>query len=159
MAIMAARADLGLETPVTSDTAALHRLVAEVMATGAEIHGLRDPTRGGVATALNEIAQRSKAGIVLREAAIAVREPVRGVCELLGLDPLYVANEGTLLAIVPAADAPRVVEAMQKHPEGRDARVVGAVVEDAAALVVLETTVGGRRIVDMLQGEQLPRIC
>jgi hydrogenase expression/formation protein HypE len=159
MAIMAARADLGLETPVTSDTAALHRLVADVMATGAEIHCLRDPTRGGVATALNEIAQRSKAGIVLHEAAIAVREPVRGVCELLGLDPLYVANEGKVLAIVPAGDAPRVLEAMGRHPEGREARLVGKVVEDAAALVVLETTVGGRRIVDMLQGEQLPRIC
>ncbi|HEX6209426.1 MAG TPA: hydrogenase expression/formation protein HypE [Methylomirabilota bacterium] len=159
MAIMAARADLGLEAPVSSDTAALHRLVADVLATGAEVHCLRDPTRGGVATALNEIAQRSKAGIVLREAAVAVREPVRGVCELLGLDPLYVANEGKLLAIVPAGDAPRVLEAMQKHPEGRDARVVGQVVDDAAALVVLETTVGGRRIVDTLPGEQLPRIC
>ncbi|HEU4367933.1 MAG TPA: hydrogenase expression/formation protein HypE [Methylomirabilota bacterium] len=159
MAIMAARADLELETTLASDTAALHRLVADVLATGAEIHCLRDPTRGGVATALNEIAQRSKAGIVLDEAAIAVREPVRGVCELLGLDPLYVANEGKLLAIVPAADAPRVQEAMRRHPEGCEARVVGEVVEDAAALVVLKTTVGGRRIVDMLQGEQLPRIC
>jgi hydrogenase expression/formation protein HypE len=159
MAIMAARADLELETPVTSDTAALHRLVAEVLATGAAIHCLRDPTRGGVATALSEIAQRSKVGIVLDETAIAVREPVRGVCELLGLDPLYVANEGKLLAIVPEADTARVLEAMCKHPEGRDARVIGQVVEDTAALVVLKTTVGGQRIVDMLQGEQLPRIC
>jgi hydrogenase expression/formation protein HypE len=159
MAIMAARADLGLETPVASDTAALHHLVADVLATGAAIHCLRDPTRGGVATALNEIAQRSKVGIVVDESAIAVREPVRGVCELLGLDPLYVANEGKLLAIVPEPDAARVLEAMHGHPEGRDARVVGEVVEDEAALVVLRTTVGGRRIVDMLPGEQLPRIC
>ena len=159
MAIMAARADLGLETPVMSDTAALHRLVADVLATGAEVHCLRDPTRGGVATALNEIARRSKIGIELDETAIAVREPVRGVCELLGLDPLYVANEGKLLAIVPESDAARVLEAMHEHPEGRDARVVGAVVEDEAALVVLKTTVGGRRILDMLPGEQLPRIC
>jgi hydrogenase expression/formation protein HypE len=159
MAIMAARADLGLETPVASDTTALHRLVADVLATGAEIHCLRDPTRGGVATALNEIAQRSKVGIVLDESAIAVREPVRGVCELLGLDPLYVANEGKLLTVVPEPDAARVLEAMHEHPEGRDARVVGKVVEDTAALVVLQTTVGGRRIVDMLPGEQLPRIC
>ena len=159
MAIMAARADLELETPVASDTAALHRLVLDVLATGSEIHCLRDPTRGGVATALNEIAQRSAAGIVLDEAAIAVREPVRGVCELLGLDPLYVANEGKLLAIVARADAPQVLEAMRRHPEGREARVVGEIVEDASALVVLRTTVGGRRIVDMLQGEQLPRIC
>jgi hydrogenase expression/formation protein HypE len=112
-----------------------------------------------VATALNEIARRSRAGIVLDEAAIAVHEPVRGVCELLGLDPLYVASEGRLLAVVSALDAPRVVEAMQKHPEGRDARIVGEVVEDPATLVVLRTAVGGRRIVDMLQGEQLPRIC
>lgn len=159
MAIMAARADLELETPVASDTAALHRVVAGVLASGAEIHCLRDPTRGGVATALNEIARRSKVGVVLDESAIAVREPVRGVCELLGLDPLYVANEGKLLAVVPKADAPRVLTAMQKHPEGRDACVIGEVVEDTDALVVLQTTVGGRRIVDMLQGEQLPRIC
>jgi hydrogenase expression/formation protein HypE len=159
MAIMAARAELELETPVASDSAALHRLVAEMLATGAEVHCLRDPTRGGVATALNEIARRSRAGIVLDEAAIAVHEPVRGVCELLGLDPLYVASEGRLLAVVSALDAPRVVEAMQKHPEGRDARIVGEVVEDPATLVVLRTAVGGRRIVDMLQGEQLPRIC
>jgi hydrogenase expression/formation protein HypE len=159
MAIMAARAELELETPVSSDTAPLHRLVAEMLATGAEVHCLRDPTRGGVATALNEIAQRSRAGIVLDEAAIAVHEPVRGVCELLGLDPLYVASEGRLLAVVSGLDAPRVVEAMQKHPEGRDARIVGEVVEDPATLVVLRTAVGGRRIVDMLPGEQLPRIC
>jgi hydrogenase expression/formation protein HypE len=144
---------------VTSDTAALHRLVADVLAAGAEIHCLRDPTRGGVATAMNEIARRSGVGVVLDEGAIAVREPVRGVCELLGLDPLYVANEGTLLAIVPSADASRVLTAMRKHPEGRDADVIGEVVEDREALVVLRTTVGGRRIVDMLQGEQLPRIC
>jgi hydrogenase expression/formation protein HypE len=159
MAIMAARADLELETPVTSDTAPLHRLVYEMLATGAAVHCLRDPTRGGVATALNELAHRSAVGIVLDEAAIVVREPVRGVCELLGLDPLYVANEGKLLAVVPATDADRVLDAMRLHPQGRDARVVGEVVKDDAQLVVLRTTVGGRRIVDMLQGEQLPRIC
>jgi hydrogenase expression/formation protein HypE len=159
VAIMAARADLELETPVASDTAALHRMALDVLATGADVHCLRDPTRGGVATALNEIAQRSKAGIVLDETAVPVREPVRGVCELLGLDPLYVANEGALLAIVARGDAPRVVETMRRHPEGRQARVVGDVVEDRAALVVLKTSIGGRRIVDMLPGDQLPRIC
>jgi hydrogenase expression/formation protein HypE len=159
MAIMAARADLELETPLASDTATLHRLVLDVLATGADVHCLRDPTRGGVATALNELARRSRVGIVLDEAAIAVREPVRGVCELLGLDPLYVANEGTLLAIVARADAPRALEAMRRHPEGRETRVVGEVVDDPSALVVLQTAVGGRRIVDMLPGEQLPRIC
>jgi hydrogenase expression/formation protein HypE len=119
MAIMAARADLGLETPIASDTAPLHRLVRAMLATGADIRCLRDPTRGGVATALNELAQRSEVGIVVREAAVAVREPVRGVCELLGLDPLYVANEGTLLAVVPRGDAVRVLEAMRAQPEGR----------------------------------------
>jgi hydrogenase expression/formation protein HypE len=159
MAIMAARVDLELETPVASDTAPLHRLVHDMIATGAAIHCLRDPTRGGVATALNELAQRSAVGIVLDEAAIVVREPVRGVCELLGLDPLYVANEGKLLAVVPATDADRVLDAMRRHPQGREARIVGEIVQDDARLVVLKTTVGGRRIVDMLQGEQLPRIC
>jgi hydrogenase expression/formation protein HypE len=159
MAIMATRADLELETPVASDTAPLHGLVREMLATGADVHCLRDPTRGGVATALNELAQRSAAGIVLDEAAVPVREPVRGVCELLGLDPLYVASEGVLLAVVPARDADRVLAAMRRSSHGRQARVVGEVVADDARLVVLRTTVGGRRIVDMLQGEQLPRIC
>lgn len=159
MAIMAARADLELETPIASDTAPLHRLVRAMLATRADIRCLRDPTRGGVATALNELAQRSKVGIVVRESSIPVREPVRGVCELLGLDPLYVANEGKLLAVVPQGDAARVLEVMRAQPEGREACVVGEVVDDRARLVVLETAVGGRRIVDMLQGEQLPRIC
>ena len=159
MAIMAARADLELDTPITSDTAALHRLVADMLQTGADVRCLRDPTRGGVATALNELAERSAVGIVLDESRIAVAEPVRGLCELLGLDPLYVANEGKLLAVVPEADVPRVLETMRRHPEGREARVIGAIVEDAAHLVVLKTAVGGRRIVDRLHGEQLPRIC
>jgi hydrogenase expression/formation protein HypE len=156
---MAARADLELETPVASDTAALHRMVLDVLATGADVHCLRDPTRGGVATALNELAQQSGVGIVLDEGAIAINEPVRGVCELLGLDPLYVANEGKMLAIVAGGDAEQVLATMRRHPESREARVVGEVVEDPARLVVLKTRVGGRRIVDMLQGEQLPRIC
>ena len=159
MAIMAARTDLELEMPVASDTAPLHGLVRDMLATGAALHCLRDPTRGGVATALNELAQRSAVGFVLDEASIAVREPVRGVCELLGLDPLYVANEGKLLAVVPATDTDRVLDAMRRHPYGRQARVVGEVVKDDARLVVLRTTVGGRRIVDTLPGEQLPRIC
>lgn len=159
MAIMAARADLELEAPVASDTAPLHELVAAMVATGAEIHCLRDPTRGGVATALNEIASRSGVGMVLDERAVPVREPVRGVCELLGLDPLYVASEGRLLALAPAGDAGRLLESMRGRPEGRGARVIGEVVEDEARLVVLRTAVGGRRIVDMLAGEQLPRIC
>lgn len=159
MTIMAARADLQLETPVKSDTVALHRVVLDTLTTGADVHCLRDPTRGGVATALNEIARRSSVGIVLDETAIPVAEPVRGVCELLGLDPLYVANEGKMLAIVPRMDAERVLAAMHRHPESRQARVIGEVVADPAGLVVLKTSIGGRRIVDMLHGEQLPRIC
>ncbi len=159
MAIMAARADLELETPVASDTAALHRMVLDVLATGADVHCLRDPTRGGIATALNELAQRSRVGIVLDETAIAIAEPVRGVCELLGLDPLYVANEGKMLAIVARSDTEQVLGAMRRHSEGVASCVVGEVIEDPARLVVLKTSVGGRRIVDMLQGEQLPRIC
>jgi hydrogenase expression/formation protein HypE len=159
MAIMATRAELELETPIASDTAPLHALVLDTLDTGAAIHCLRDPTRGGVATALNELARRSGVGMVLEERAIPVREPVRGVCELLGLDPLYVANEGKLLAIVAPDDADRVVARMRARPEGTGATVIGQVVEDPARLVVLNTRVGGRRIVDMLPGEQLPRIC
>lgn len=159
MAIMAARADLELETPIASDSAPLHRLVLDVMATGADVRCLRDPTRGGVATALNEIAQRSGVGIVLDEEAIALREPVRGACELLGLDPLYVANEGKLIAVVAPGDAEGVLARMRRRLEGCEARIVGRVVADESALVVLRTRIGGRRIVDMLPGEQLPRIC
>jgi hydrogenase expression/formation protein HypE len=159
MAIMATRAELELETEVASDTAPLHELVLDMLDVGAPIHCLRDPTRGGVATALNEIARRTGVGMVLEEAAIRVSEPVRAICELLGLDPLYVANEGRLLAIVPSDGAEQIVERMRQRPEGREARVIGRIVEDSARLVVLRTRVGGRRIVDMLPGEQLPRIC
>ncbi len=159
VAIMATRADLALETPVVSDTAALHRLALDVIATGADLRCLRDPTRGGVATALNEIAQRSRVGIELDEDAISVREPVRGVCELLGLDPLHVANEGKLLAIVAPGDTDRVVDTMRRHPEGREAGAIGRVVAGHAPLVVLRTAIGGTRVVDMLTGDPLPRIC
>jgi hydrogenase expression/formation protein HypE len=159
MAIMATRAELGLETPIVSDTAPLHGLVLDMLGAGGTIHCLRDPTRGGVATALAEIARKSGVGMVLDEGAIPVREPVRGVCELLGLDPMYVANEGKLLAIVAPAGADRVLARMRERPDGREARIIGEVVDDAARLVVLQTRVGGRRILDVLTGEQLPRIC
>jgi hydrogenase expression/formation protein HypE len=158
-AIMAARADLELDTPVASDSAPLHRLVAAMLSTGAGLRCFRDPTRGGIATALTEIARRSSVGIVLRESVIPVREPVRGLLELLGFDPLYVANEGRLLAIVDGADADRVLARMRQEPDGREACIIGNVVADDQRLVVLETGVGGRRIVDMLPGDQLPRIC
>jgi hydrogenase expression/formation protein HypE len=159
MTIMAARADLEVESPLVSDSMPLHEMVHDMLETGGKIHCLRDPTRGGVATALNEIARQSGVGMVLEEEAILVREPVRGICELLGFDPLYVANEGKLLAIVEPRSADRVLAAMGRRPEGRDARVIGEVTEDPDRLVVLKTRVRGRRIVDMLQGEQLPRIC
>lgn len=159
MAVMATRAELELETPIVSDTAPLHELVLEMLGTGADVRCLRDPTRGGVATALNEICRRSRVGMALEEGEIRVGEPVRGVCELLGLDPLYVANEGKLLAVVARGDVEPVLERMRKHPRGREAGVIGEVIEDSAQLVVLRTRVGGRRIVDMLPGEQLPRIC
>jgi len=159
MTIMAARADLEVESPVVSDSTPLHEMVLDMLETGGEIHCLRDPTRGGVATALNEIARQSGVGMVLEEDAILVREPVRGICELLGFDPLYVANEGKLLAIVEPRSADRVLAAMGRRAEGRDARVIGEVVDDPDRLVVLKTRVRGRRIVDMLQGDQLPRIC
>jgi hydrogenase expression/formation protein HypE len=159
MTIMATRAELELESPISSDTAPLHELVRAMLDTGGELHCLRDPTRGGVATAMCEIARQSGVGIVLDEAAIPVREPVRGVCELLGLDPLYVANEGKLLAVVAPWDVDRVLGCMRARADGRNAQVIGVVVADPERLVVLKTRIGGRRIVDMLQGDQLPRIC
>jgi hydrogenase expression/formation protein HypE len=159
MTIMATRAELELETPIESDTMPLHELVLDMLDTGGDIHCLRDPTRGGVATALCEIGRQSGVGMMVEETAIPITEPVRGICELLGFDPLYVANEGRLLAIVAGEDAERVLARMRGRDEGREARIIGRVVDDAARLVVLETRVGGRRIVDMLPGEQLPRIC
>src|SRR4029434_10726197 len=139
MTIMASRADLEVESPVASDSMPLHEMVLEMLEAGAEIHCLRDPTRGGVATALNEIARQSGVGMVLEEDAILLREPVRGICELLGFDPLYVANEGKLLAIVEPRSAEGVLAAMRRRGEGRDARVIGEVVEDPERLVLLKT--------------------
>ena len=159
MTIMATRAELELESPIASDTAPLHELVCAMLDTGGELHCLRDPTRGGVATAMCEIARQSGVGIVLDEAAIVVREPVRGVCELLGLDPLYVANEGKLLAVIAPWDVDRVLGGMRARADGRDAQIIGVVVADPERLVVLKTRIGGRRIVDMLRGDHLPRIC
>jgi hydrogenase expression/formation protein HypE len=123
------------------------------------IHCLRDATRGGVATVLNEFAQASGVGIRIREDALPLREEVKGACEILGLDPLYLANEGRLVAVVAAADADRVLAAMRVHPAGRGAVAIGAVCERPAGMVVLQTGFGGERVVDMLVGEQLPRIC
>jgi len=139
--------------------APLASLVASMFEVTTEIHALRDPTRGGVATTLNEIALGSEVCMRIHEDRLPIREEVKGACEILGLDPLYVANEGKLLAIVEPRSAEGVLAAMRRRAEGRDARVIGEVTEDPDRLVVLKTRVRGRRIVDMLQGDQLPRIC
>jgi hydrogenase expression/formation protein HypE len=159
MAILSQRENLEFEGTIESDCAALHELVRDMLDTCPDIHCLRDPTRGGVATVLNEIAGRSHVGMLLHEPEIPVRETVRGACEILGLDPLYVANEGKLIAIVPADSADAVVGKMRQNPLGLDARVIGEVVEDHPAMVLMQTSIGGTRIVDTLFGEQLPRIC
>jgi hydrogenase expression/formation protein HypE len=124
-----------------------------------EIHVLRDPTRGGVASATNEIAKAARVGIVLEETAIPIPDEVSGACEILGFDPLYVANEGKLIAFVPPADAERVLAGMRTHPAGRSSVIIGNVVADHPGTVVMKTAIGGSRVVDMLSGEQLPRIC
>jgi hydrogenase expression/formation protein HypE len=160
VAVMSKRANLGFETEILSDSAALHGLVAEmVRVAGGSLRLLRDPTRGGLATTLNEIAQHSKVGFLIEESAIPVRPEVAAACELLGLDPLYVANEGKLVAIVAPEAAEIVLAAMRAHPLGRDAVLVGKAVADDQFFVQMKTSFGGGRIVDWLAGEQLPRIC
>ncbi|MBY0430484.1 MAG: hydrogenase expression/formation protein HypE, partial [Rhodospirillales bacterium] len=159
IAVMSKRENLGFEADILSDSAALHRLVAAMVEAVPAIHCLRDPTRGGLATTLNEMAAQSGVGMMIRESAIPVKEPVRGACELLGLDPLYVANEGKLIAICAAEDASLLLETMRAHPLGADAAVIGSVIEDRHHFVQMETAFGGSRVVDWLAGEQLPRIC
>jgi len=159
IAILAQREGLEFESEITSDSAALHTLVAQMLGASTEIRCMRDPTRGGVSSTLNEIAQQSRVGIEIEEKAIPVREEVRGACELLGLDPLYVANEGKLVAIVAADAAEDVLKAMQQHPLGRDARMIGTVKKENPGLVTMRTPLGTTRVVDMLAGDQLPRIC
>jgi len=159
MAIMAERESLGFDSPIVSDTAALHGLIAAMRESGAEIHVLRDPTRGGLATTLNEIAGQSGVGMMLQEKALPVRPAVNAACEFLGLDPLYVANEGKLVAICAPGDAEKLLAAMRGHPLGVDAAMIGTVHEDAHHFVQMTTGFGGKRIVDWLSGEQLPRIC
>jgi len=159
MAIMAERESLGFESPIVSDTAALHGLIEAMRASGADIHVLRDPTRGGLATTLNEIAKQSGVGMMLQEKALPVSPAVNAACEFLGLDPLYVANEGKLVAICAETDAEKLLSAMRAHPLGAAAAIVGRVHEDAHHFVQMTTGFGGKRIVDWLSGEQLPRIC
>ncbi len=159
MAILSQRENLEFEGVIESDCAALHGLVAEMLDVSLDLHCLRDPTRGGVATVLNEIAARSKVGMLVRETELPVRDTVRGACEILGLDPLYVANEGKVVAIVPPEFADAIVERMQQNELGRDARVIGEVVADPPGMVLMKTEIGGTRVLDTLFGEQLPRIC
>jgi hydrogenase expression/formation protein HypE len=159
MAIMSVREGLQFDTLITSDTAALNGLIADILAVCPTIHVLRDPTRGGVASSLNEIAQASQVGMVLDENKIPVQTAVRSACELLGMDPLYVANEGKLLAIVPPDSAAAVLTAMQQHPLGQQATIIGQVVAKHPGIVAAKTGIGGARVVAMQIGEQLPRIC
>jgi hydrogenase expression/formation protein HypE len=161
MTIMTQREGLKFDSPLASDCAPLNELVAYMLAElpSDAIHCLRDPTRGGLATTLNELAQRSDAGIEIEEMAVPVREAVRGACELLGLDPLYVANEGKLVAIVAPDAAQALLERVRAHEFGREAAIIGRVADAHPGRVVLRTALGTRRVVDMLTGEQLPRIC
>jgi hydrogenase expression/formation protein HypE len=159
VAIMARRAGLELEGDVVSDTAPLYDLAAAILRAAPEVHAMRDPTRGGLAATLVEIATRRRLGIEVDEAAIPVRDPVRGACELLGLDPLLVANEGKLVVFAPAACADRALAAMRAHSLGGHAARIGTVTENHPAIVELVTPVGGRRILDLPFAEPLPRIC
>jgi len=160
MAIMAAREGLAFEAEIQSDSASLVPLVDRLREEiGADVHVLRDPTRGGVASALTEIAQTSRVGITLTEAGLTIPAPVAAACEMLGFDPLYVANEGVLLAVVEPAAAESALAVLQGHPLGRNATIAGTVVPGHPGLVVLRTRIGGTRVVDMLPGDQLPRIC
>lgn len=159
IAILAQREGLEFESEVRSDSAALHGLVADMLGASTAIRCMRDPTRGGLSSALNEIAAQSKTGVELDERQIPVREEVRGACEMLGLDPLYVANEGKLIAIVPESEAAQVLQAMRRHPRGKDARIIGTVTDRHRGMVTMRTAFGTTRVVDMLAGDQLPRIC
>jgi hydrogenase expression/formation protein HypE len=159
MAIMSVRDGLEFETQIVSDTAPLNGLVEQMLAICPNIRVMRDPTRGGVTSALNEIAQSACVGIRLDERSVPISEQVKAACEILGLDPFYVANEGKLLAFVPAESADAVLTAMRAHPFGSDSAIIGEVVTDMPGFVTIKTKIGGHRVVEMLAGEQLPRIC
>jgi hydrogenase expression/formation protein HypE len=159
MAVMVARGDLDLEVALESDTAALHGLAESLLDAARGVRCMRDPTRGGLATTLNELALAAGVSIAISESAVPVRPEVTGACEILGLDPLYVASEGRLVAVVAAEDADAALSALQAHPLGVSAALVGEVRADPPGLVLLETAFGGTRVVDMLAGDPLPRIC
>ena len=159
LTILSKREGLAFESSLKSDAAPLNHLVQEILSTGPEIHVLRDPTRGGLATTLNEIAGQSQVGIEIWEETIPIRDSVSAASEILGLDPLYVANEGKLVAILPQSQAEAVLAVMKKNPYGQDAALIGEVKAENPGKVVLKTIIGGKRLLDMLTGEQLPRIC
>jgi hydrogenase expression/formation protein HypE len=157
-AIMLARGDLDIESDLESDSAPLHELCAAILAAG-DVHLMRDATRGGVATVLNELAREAELAIAIREETLPVRDEVRGAAEILGIDPLYVANEGKLVAVVAGSDADAVLAAMRAHPRGRESAIVGSVLIEPPGMVFMHTAFGGSRVVDMLVGDPLPRIC
>jgi hydrogenase expression/formation protein HypE len=159
MAVMSTREGLELDTEIVSDTAPLHELVAAMLDVSREIHCLRDPTRGGIAGTLNELAKQSNVGIAIEECSIPMKEEVKGLCEILGIDPLYVANEGKLVAIVARQSADPLLARIKNLPVGQEVRVIGEVVADHPGMVIMKTRIGGTRIVDLMMGEQLPRIC
>ncbi len=159
VAILSQRENLSFETTLCSDSQPLHRLVRAMIEQVPDIVAMRDPTRGGLATTLNEMAAQSGTGIIIDEKAIPIKAPVKAACEFLGLDPLYVANEGKLVAFCPPEKAERLLEVMQSQPEGKEAAIIGEVGEDRNHFVQMKTLFGGHRMVDWLTGEQLPRIC
>jgi hydrogenase expression/formation protein HypE len=159
MTIMSTRESIEFETALESDTAPLNDLTQTMLSACPSIRVMRDPTRGGISSTLNELATASEVGIVLDEASIPVRPEVHSACEMLGLDPMYVANEGKLIVVIPDNDVKLLLDVMQSHPLGRDSAVIGEVVQDHAGMVVMRSLIGGQRVVTMLSGEQLPRIC
>ena len=159
IAIMSAREGLEFESEIVSDSASLNDLVEKMFKVTNEINVLRDPTRGGISSALNEIAQKSNIGMLIHQNKIPITDQVKAACELLGLDPLYIANEGKLIAILPENKANDVLTEMRKHPLGKDSEIIGEVIEENPGTVIMETLIGSKRVVDMLSGEQFPRIC
>lgn len=159
IAILAARGDLGFETNIQSDVAPLNELISDILAETPEIHVFRDPTRGGLATTLNEIALQSSIGIIVHENHIPINDTVRSACEMLGFDPLYIANEGKLIVIAPAEYQQVILETMKRHKYGQNAAVIGEVVDKHPGRVIMRTYIGTTRILDVMSGEMLPRIC
>ena len=159
IAVLSEREGLKFETEIKSDTAPLASLVADMLEISKDIHVLRDPTRGGLSTTLNEIAQSSKVDVEINEGDIPIQEEVRAACEILGYDPLYIANEGKLVAFIPSEIAPDIIKKMKENKYGKESKIIGRVAKKSEGKVYLNTIIGGKRIVDMLTGEQLPRIC